>query len=91
MQRVMSHERDNKEGQHGKRQERQPNTPKGVHKRGNDSVVPTLGEMLQLVEIVPDALNLLGGVGLVSEPIPEAVEEDVLVHGGPDSDANGTT
>lgn len=68
-------------------QHRQPHGLEGTHEGADDPVVPAGREMLELRQIVPNASDLLRGIGLVAKTTPELLLEDVLVDCGADRDA----
>lgn len=89
MELVLLHQRHADDGQHAQPDEGEPDAAEGLVKGGGDAVVPALGETMQLVYVVSDALDLVGGAGEVPEARPELVLEDVLVDGGAHGDADG--
>lgn len=86
--RVLLQERYADEGKNRQPQHGEPDPPEGLHEGRDDPVVPPVGEVPELVEVVADAANLLGRVGLVAEALPEPGLEDVLVNGRSDRDAD---
>lgn len=89
MQSVMPHERGTDERQDGQAQHSEPDTSEGLHEGIDDARAPAVGQVLQLVEVVSDAGDAVGGVGQVAKAVPETGLEEVLVDGGADGDAYG--
>ena len=81
MERVLPHQRDTDESPNCQREQGKPNAPKGLHERAQHPVMPSRRQVLQKVEVVADLLDDLGCMWLVAEALPQAVVEQVLVHG----------
>lgn len=43
--------------------------------------MPSIGEMIQLVQVIPDASNFVSGVGPISKSGPQPAQEGILVDG----------
>lgn len=79
---MLSHHRNTDERQDGHAQQSQPHAPESFHEGGHNPIIPPLGKMLELVEVIPDSVDLIRGTGLVAEPLPQTGLEDVLVDCG---------
>lgn len=86
---VLLHQGDADQAQDGQPQHGEPHAPEGLHERRDHAVVPALGEVLELVEVVPDPVDLVRGAGQVAEAAPELLLEHVLVDSRRDRDADG--
>lgn len=78
---MLLHERNTNQCQDSKRQQCEPDTPEGLHERAYNSIIPSIGEMTDFIEIVSDATDLICGTGLIAKPLPKSGFENVLIHG----------
>jgi hypothetical protein len=78
---MLLHKRNANQRQDSKRQQCEPNTPEGLHERAYNSIIPSIGEMTDFIEIVSDATDLICGAGLIAKPLPKSGFENVLIHG----------
>lgn len=72
VERVLLQHRNADQSEDSHAQEREPDTAEGGHERPHDTLVPTLGQVLQGVKIVTNSLDPLRGVWLVPELLPQA-------------------
>lgn len=91
MQSVLPHHGNTDECQDGHAQQRQPHAPESLHKGSHNPVIPPLGKVLELVEVIPNSVDLIRGTGLVAEPLPQTGLEDVLVDCGANRHPHSTT
>lgn len=59
--------------------ESDPDTLESLHEARYNTVVPPLGKILEAVQIIPDPVDLLSRVWLLSECRPEARLKNALV------------
>ena len=88
---MLFHERYTDQTQDGKGQQCQPNASESFHEGADNTIIPSLGEMLDLIEIVSNTVNFICGTRLVAESIPKLRFEDILVHSRPKGNSNSTT
>ena len=66
-----------------------PDAPERVDVGVDDAVAPAVGQAVDFVDRVADAVDHVGGAGQVAEAGPQAVAQQVLQHGRRDGDADG--